>query len=65
MPYINGKYYTESEIKKIKSKSTESEFAEFLISGVIAYATGSELLGTVLGGDILGSAVGGILDDWF
>ena len=41
----------------------------FLVSSIIGYATGSDILGEVLGGDSVGGFLGDILgdddDDWF
>jgi hypothetical protein len=61
MPYVNGHYYSDSEIRAIRSKSSDEQFENFLISGVIAGLTGSALLGWAIGGDLLG----GILGDLF
>lgn len=59
MPVINGKYYTIDEVEEIKRKLSDDEFDKFLVSGVVAAATGSALAGLLIGG----SAVGGILGD--
>lgn len=62
MPTINGKYYTEEEIRAIKKQSTDEQFQKFLISGVIGFATGSSLMGGLLGGDLLGGLMGDLLE---
>lgn len=69
MPYVAGKYYTDREIREIKSQLNEDQFEKFLISGIIGFATGSALVGGLLGGDLLGGFVGDIFegtdDSWF
>ncbi len=62
MPTINGKHYTHSEIEEIKRRSSEDEFEEFLISGVIGYATGSSIVGGLLGDSLLGGLMGDLLE---
>ena len=62
MPYINGKYYSESEIRAIKSKSTSDEFDKFLVSGVVGAVTGSTIVGGLVGGSFLGGLVGDLLE---
>lgn len=62
MPVINGKYYTEEEVRAIKRELSSSEFDKFIISGVIGAATGSALVGGLLGGSLLGGLMGDFLE---
>lgn len=57
--YINGKYYTESELAAIKRQLNNSDFEKFLVSGVIGAVTGS----TIIGG-LLGDTLEGTDDSW-
>jgi len=69
MPVINGKYYTEEEVRAIKRESSSDDFDKFLISGVIGAVTGSSIVGGLLGGSFLGGLAGDLLegddDSWF
>ena len=58
---INGRYYTDSEIDKIRKNTSDDEFKEFLTSGLIGYVAGDVFLGTLAGGLLGGSFVGGLL----
>jgi hypothetical protein len=60
MPYVNGHYYSESDLRSIREKASTDEWESFLLSGVIAGLTGSALLGWALGGDLLGGLLGDI-----
>jgi len=62
MPTINGKYYTEREIREIKRELSSDEFDKFLVSGVIGAVTGSTIVGGLLGGSFLGGLVGDLLE---
>lgn len=62
MPVINGKYYSEEEVRAIKNQSSSSDFEKFLVSGVVGYAVGSTIVGAVLGGSLLGGFVGDLLE---
>lgn len=62
MPYINGTYFTDAQVRAIKQQSTQEQFDKFLISGVIGFATGSSIIGGVLGGDLIGGLVGDLLE---
>ena len=63
MPVINGKYYTEEEIGRIKKAlSNDDAFEKFLVSGVIGALTGSSILGGLLGGSLLGGLIGDHLE---
>lgn len=62
MPYINGKYYSEHEIREIKRELSSSDFEKFLISGLIGAATGSTIIGGLMGGSFLGGLVGDLLE---
>lgn len=62
MPVINGKYYSEAEIRAIKDRSSSEDFEKFLVSGVIGFATGSSVVGGLLGGSLLGGLVGDMLE---
>jgi hypothetical protein len=67
-----GEVLSEREIQELKSKG---DWDSFLLSGIIAYATDSALLGGLLGGNFVGGVVGdllnpsdtggGLLDDLF
>lgn len=63
MPSIDGKYYTEEEIRLIKNRLSDKEFDEFLISGIVGAVTDSTVLGTLVGGSLLGGALGSLLGD--
>lgn len=69
MPIINGKYYTEEEVRAIKLQTSSDDFEKFLVSGIIGAATGSTIVGGLLGGSFLGGFVGDVLegddDSWF
>ena len=62
MPVINGKYYSQEEVNKIKARSSSKEFEEFLVSGVIGFATGSSVVGGLLGGSLLGGLMGDLAE---
>ena len=62
MPVINGKYYSEEEVRAIKRQTTSSEFEKFLVSGVIGAATGSTIIGGLLGGSFLGGLMGDLIE---
>ena len=62
MPIINGKYFTEEEIEKIKRELDEDAFDKFLVSGVIGAVTDSAILGGLIGGDLIGGILGDALD---
>jgi hypothetical protein len=62
MSVINVKYYTEEEVRAIKAQSSEREFEKFLVSGVVAFATGSSVVGGLLGGSFLGGLTGDLLE---
>lgn len=62
MPVINGKYYTEREVRQIKEALDDDQFEKFLISGVIGAVTGSSLIGGLLGGSLLGGLMGDLLE---
>lgn len=62
MPVINGKYYSEEEIAAIKRQSSQEDFEKFLISGAVAFATGSTIIGGLIGGSFLGGLVGDLLE---
>lgn len=62
MPIINGKYYSEEEVRAIKRRLSEDQFEKFLISGVIGAVTGSTIVGGLLGGSFFGGLVGDILE---
>lgn len=62
MPYINGTYYTEEQIRKIKERVRSDEFDSFLLSGMIGAVTGSALLGGLLGGSLMGGLLGDALE---
>lgn len=77
MPYIEGKYFTESEIAEgMRSlsasdrevlrehiKPTASSGGSFLASAAIGAVTGSALLGGLLGGSLLGGILGDEISD--
>lgn len=69
MPYVNGKYYSESELSDIKRRLNNDEFEKFVVSGVIGAVTGSAVVGGLLGGSLLGGLLGdaaeGTDDSWF
>lgn len=62
MPYINGTYYTEEQIRAVKRKVSSDDFEKFLISGAIGALTGSALLGGLLGGSFLGGLLGDLFE---
>lgn len=62
MPYVNGKYYTESEIERIRERLDSDAFDRFLVSGMIGAVTGSALLGGLFGGSFLGGLLGDSLE---
>lgn len=62
MPVINGKYYSDEEVAAIKRQSSSSDFEKFLVSGVVAFATGSSVVGGLLGGSFLGGLTGDLLE---
>lgn len=62
MPYVNGTYYTEEQIRKIKERVGSDEFDRFLLSGMIGAVTGSALLGGLLGGSLMGGILGDMLE---
>jgi len=70
MPIVNGKYYTEEELRAIKRRlNSDRDFEKFLVSGVIGAVTGSTIVGGLLGGSLLGGLAGDLLegtdDSWF
>lgn len=72
MPVINGKYYSEQEIAKLRQVlSTPKPVidSDFVTSAVVAAATGSSVIGALVGGDIVGGLLGDMLegsgDSWF
>ena len=62
MPVINGKYYSESEVEAIKRQSSDSDFENFLVSGVVGAVTGSSIIGALVGGSLLGGLLGDALE---
>ena len=65
---IDGTYYSDEQIDKIKKAVSSDDFDKFLISGVIGAVTGSGLLGGLLGGDLIGGILGDAMtgddDSW-
>ena len=59
---IKGKYYSDEEIRAIKQELSAKDFDEFLVSGIIGYATGSTIIGGLLGGSLLGGLLGDALE---
>lgn len=62
MPYIKGKYYSESEIARIKRELDSEAFDRFLVSGIIGAVTGSTIIGGIIGGSFLGGLLGDALE---
>lgn len=62
MPVIGGKYYTEEEVAAIKRQSSNDQFEEFLVSGIVGAVTGSTVVGYVVGGSLLGGLLGDIFE---
>jgi len=62
MPTINGKYYTEREVREIKRELDSDEFEKFLVSGVVGAVTGSSIIGGLVGGSFIGGLLGDVLE---
>ena len=62
MPWIDGKYYTDSELREITRRVRENDNSDLISSAVIGYVTGSSLLGGILGGSFTGGVIGDLLE---
>lgn len=70
MMYINGRYYTEQELRDVVERSNKgSDVDSVLLSAAIGAITGSSVVGGLLGGSFLGGFLGDVLegtdDSWF
>ena len=69
MRYINGKYYTDSELESLIEKNKGGKIDDVLLSAAIGALTGSAVVGGLIGGSLLGGFLGDVLegtdDSWF
>lgn len=63
MTYINGKYYTDTEIKALIEKNRDNKIDDVLLSAAIGALTGSAVVGGLIGGSFLGGFLGDVLED--
>jgi outer membrane lipoprotein SlyB len=62
MTYINGKYYTEQEIKALIEQHRDNKIDDVLLSVAIGALAGSAVVGGLLGGSFLGGLLGDVLE---
>lgn len=55
--------YGEEGLREYDRRKAEGDDEDVILSGLIAYATDSAILGTLLGGSVTGSIVGDLLND--
>lgn len=67
MAYINGKWYSENELKRIVKKAESDRNSgikvdDLLVSAAVGALTGSTVIGGLVGGSFLGGLIGDSLE---